>query len=183
MSLESLVDELRARGEADLSAVATQREADLGRIASELQGKVAQLRADAAKAADAEAARDRAQRLAAANLAARRLLYEAREEKLDEGFEEVRRLLTGLTETPDYAALLRRQLATANQRLGRTVRIYGRADDAALLGRLAGKAFDPEPRPILGGLVAETPDGRRRLDLSFDELLRQRADAVRGLLL
>jgi len=73
-------------------------------------------------------------------------------------------------------------IARAGERLGRSTRVSGRADDAALLTRLAGKSFDAAPRPILGGIVAETPDGRRRLDLSFDELMRQHADAVRGLL-
>ena len=36
--------------------------------------------------------------------------------------------------------------------------------------------------PILGGLVASTPDGHRRLDLSLDELLRLREGEVRELL-
>ncbi len=182
MSLESLVDELRARGEAELKASAAQRDAELAKIASERDAKVAQLRADAAKATAAEAARDRAQRIAAAHLAARRLLYEAREERLDAGFDATRQLLAALTEQPEYANVLRRQVAAATSRLGKSVRVFGRAEDASLLARLAGKSFDPAPRAILGGLVAETPDGRRRLDLSFDELLRQRADAVRGLL-
>ncbi len=182
MSLESLVDELRSRGESELRTIVAQRDAELARIAADREAKVAQSRADAAKATEAELARDRAQRLAAAHLAARRLLYEAREEKLDAGLAATRKLLSDLTETPQYADVLRRQLAAATSRLGRSVRVFGRAEDAALLARLAGKSFDAEPRPILGGLVAETPDGRRRLDLSFDELLRQRADAVRALL-
>jgi vacuolar-type H+-ATPase subunit E/Vma4 len=182
MSLESLVDELRARGEAELKAIAAQQDDDLAKIAAERDAKLAQSRAEAARATETEVARDRAQRLAAAHLAARRQLYEAREEKLDAGFAETRRLLSQLTETPAYADVLRRQLQAATARLGKTVRVFGRAEDASLLARLAAKAFDPEPRPILGGIVAETPDGRRRLDLSFDELLRQRADAVRALL-
>jgi vacuolar-type H+-ATPase subunit E/Vma4 len=182
MSLESLVDEIRSRGEAELKSVAARRDAELSKISAERDARVEAIRADAAKATEAEVARERAQRLAAAHLAARRLLYEAREERLAQGFAETRQLLADLSEEAEYATILRRMLASATARLGKSARVSGRAGDAALLARLAGKSFDPSPRPILGGLVAETPDGRRRLDLSFDELLRQHADAVRGLL-
>jgi len=182
MSLESLVDEIRARGETELKTVAAQREAELAEIAAERDARVTAVRADAAKATEAEVARYRAQRVAAAHLAARRLLYEAREERLARGFEETRKLLSDITDDVEYAAVLRRMISSAGARLGKSARVSGRAEDAALLARLAGRSFDPAPRPILGGVVAETPDGRRRLDLSFDELLRQRADAVRRIL-
>ena len=182
MSLESLVDEIRLRGEAEAKAIASKRGADLAEIAGDLERRIAALRAESSRATDAEVSRDRAMRLAAAHLAARRLLYEAREERLAQGFAETRQLLRDLTNEPEYAAVLRRMIASASDRLGRSVRVMGRAEDAPLLQRLAGKPFDPTPQPILGGVVVETPDGRRRLDLSFDELLRQRADAVRAVL-
>ncbi len=182
MSLESLVDEIRSRGEAELKAAGEQRAADLARIASEREARLAAVRAEAEKTTAAEAARDRAQRLAAAHLAARRLTYEAREDRLDRGLADAREILAGLSGSPAYAGILRRMITNATARLGRAARISGRADDAALLARLAGRAFDPTPRSIAGGIVAESEDGRRRLDLSFDELLRQRADRVRGLL-
>ncbi|MGP8076580.1 MAG: hypothetical protein ACLP8Y_07620 [Thermoplasmata archaeon] len=70
----------------------------------------------------------------------------------------------------------------ANDSLGKQLRISGRAEDAALLQKVAGKSFDPTPQSIVGGLVAETPDGSRRLNLSFDELLRLREDRVREIL-
>jgi vacuolar-type H+-ATPase subunit E/Vma4 len=182
MSLESLIEEIRSRGEAELQAIEAQRDRQLAEIARDREARLGTIRGEAARATDAEIARDRAQRIAAAHLAARRLLYEAREERLSRGVEETRQRLADLASADAHEAILRRMLASANARLGRGARLSGRAEDAALLGRVAGKAFDPTPRPILGGLVAETPDGRRRLDLSFDELLRQRADAVRALL-
>ena len=182
MSLESLVEEIRSRGEAELSSLSTKRDADLAQIASDRDARVAALRAEVARSTELETARERGQRIAAAHLAARRLLYEAREDRLTRGLESTRQLLTDLTERPEYSAVLRRMISSAGVRLGKGVRLTGRSEDAALLSRLAGKAFDPTPRAILGGLVAETPDGRRRLDLSLDELLRQHADAVRALL-
>ena len=182
MSLESLVDEIRSRGEAELKSASDRRAADLAKIAADLEARVAAIRSESETATAAEASRDRAQRLAAAHLAARRLAYEAREDRLDHGLAEVRELLADLAGTPAYSGVLQRMVATATARLGKSARISGRGEDAALLSRLAGRGFDPTARRITGGIVAESEDGHRRLDLSFDELLRQRADAVRGLL-
>jgi vacuolar-type H+-ATPase subunit E/Vma4 len=73
-------------------------------------------------------------------------------------------------------------VGVATSTLGKQLKITGRAEDAAVLAKVAGKSFDPAPQPILGGLIAETPDGRRRLNLSFDELLRLNEDRLRELL-
>ena len=182
MSLESLVEEVRARGEAELKTIAERRDAELRAIGEDREARVTRVRTEASRTAEAEVGRERAQRVAAAHLAARRLLYEAQEERLTEGLAQVRQVLADLTEEAEYAAILRRMIARASDRLGRSVRISGRAEDAALLAKLAGRAFDPTARAIAGGVIVETADGRRRLDLSFDELLRQHADAVRALL-
>ncbi len=181
MPLESLVEEIRRRGEADVAALRASTAAEVARIDGERDRQVAAIRTEARQAGEREAARERAQRLAGAKLAARKLLYEAREARLQRALEETRELLLEFAGSPAYAGVLKRMIATATDELGRTVRIRGRADDAATLGRLAGKSFDPAAEPILGGIVAETPDGRRRLNLSFDELLRLRSDRVRAL--
>ena len=182
MSLESLVEEIRRRGEADLAVLTASRDAETAKIVAARDRQVADVRAHAARATDAEIAHERTQRLAAAKLQARKLLYEAREQRLERAIAETRTLLQEYTKSPQYPAVLKRMMSTATDALGKQVRVLGRGEDAALLARVAGKSFDPTPQAILGGLVAETPDGSRRLNLSFDELLRLREDRVRELL-
>ena len=182
MSLESLVDEIRSRAEAELRATAEAQKAETVRVEADRDRRVAAIRSESARATEMEAARERAQRVAAAKLQARKLLYEAREKRLEGALDETRKLLTEYTASPDYPAVLKRMVGVATDALGKQVRITGRAEDAGRLGRAAGKMFDPSPRPILGGLIAETPDRTRRLNLSFDELLRLREDKVRELL-
>ncbi len=181
MSLETLVDEIRSRGESELRTLAEQRAKEEAASAAARDRKIEELRRDSARSVELESTRLRAQRIAAAKLAARKLLYSAREQRLERSLEETRTLLADYTSEPEYANVLKRMFGTATDTLGGSVNVSGRAEDAALLRRIAGKAFDPTPRPILGGLVAETPDGRRRLDFSFDELLRLRGDKVREL--
>jgi len=182
MTLESLVEEIRRRGEAELRSIADRRAAETARIAADRDGRVEEIRAQSARATEAEVQRERTQRIAAAKLRSRKLLYEAREARLESAIAETRELLRDFTSSATYPNVLRRMCAVANEALGKPVRVSGRAEDVGLLAKAAGKSFDPTPQPILGGLIAETPDGTRRLNLSFDELLRLREDKVRELL-
>jgi V/A-type H+/Na+-transporting ATPase subunit E len=182
MSLESLVAEIRARGQAELSAIEGAQAKEASRIAADRDAAIAALRAESTRLAEAEAARERAQRIAAAKLKARKLLYEAREARLEQAIRETRDLLRAYADSDDYPVTLKRMVDLANDRLGKQIRVMGRAADASKISKVAGKATDPTPLPILGGVVAETTDGTRRLNLSFDELLRLHEDRVRELL-
>jgi vacuolar-type H+-ATPase subunit E/Vma4 len=179
---DELGEEIRRRGEADLAAVIASQDTESAKILAETDRRLAQVHTESARATDAEIAREHAQRLAAAKLQARKLLHEAREKRLESAIAETRALLQEYTRSPEYPAVLKRMVAAATESLGKPIRISGRGDDAALLARVSGKSYDPAPQPILGGLIAETPDGSRRLNLSFDELLRLREDQVRELL-
>ena len=182
MALEDLVEEIRRRGEAEVAKIHSSRSADEARLFREREQKLVEIRSQTAKAAETEAAREKAQRLAAAKLKSRKLLYEARERRLENAVTETRSLLEEFTGSKEYDAVLRQMIDAASRALGKQIRVSGRAEDAARLTRIAGKSFDPTPQPILGGVVVETIDGARRLNLSFDELLRLREDRVRELL-
>jgi V/A-type H+/Na+-transporting ATPase subunit E len=182
MTLEDLIEEIRRRGEADLEKISAERSTAETTIAQERDRRLAELRAESDRTSAAEVARERTQRLAAAKLKARKMVYEAREARLARAIDETKSLLRDFTRSDAYPAVLRRMVAAATASLGKQLRVSGRAEDAATLAKVAGKLFDPTPQPILGGLIAETPDGRRRLNLSFDELLRLNEDRVRDLL-
>jgi vacuolar-type H+-ATPase subunit E/Vma4 len=182
MSLESLIDEIRARAEAELKAADDARRAATAKIEADRDRAVREIAETSARAGDAEAVRERAQRIAAAKLKSRKLLYEARERRLEQALRETRDLLAEYTDRPEYAGVLRRMVQVATDELGRPLKVSGRAEDSARLQKAAGKSFDPTPQPILGGLIAESADGSRRLNLSFDELLRLREDKVREIL-
>lgn len=183
MSLDRLVQEIRARAEAEIESADAQARTESTRIATERDRRLEEIRSGAERTSHAETSRERSQRLAAAKLKARQSLYEAREARLTEAIRETRDLLQDYTSSPEYPKVLERMVAAARDELGTSVRISGRAEDAERLRGLAGASFDARTaRPILGGLIAETPDGNRRLNFSFDELLRLREDRVRELL-
>ncbi|MCI4372298.1 MAG: hypothetical protein L3K02_01440 [Thermoplasmata archaeon] len=182
MTLELLVAEIRARGERELATESQKFEAEKARLLADRTQRATSLQNDLRTRAEAESRRERAQRVAAARMQSRKLEYEAQERAMNDSLGAVRTLLARFTEGDEYPEALRRMYAVATDELGKELRVSGRSEDAALLKSLAGRSFDPTPAPILGGLIAETTDGARRLTLSFDELLRLREDRVRSLL-
>lgn len=183
MTLERLVEEIRAQAERELDEERKRTDAEEQQIAQDRDRRTRQIGEESHRLTEAEASREQAQRVAAAKMQARKLVYETRERKTGEALVEVRKVLSDYTRGGDYPAVLKRMFAVATDRLGKQVKISGRAEDASLLKAACGKSFDDAtPVPILGGMIAETSDGSRRLNLSFDELLRLREDEVRSLL-
>lgn len=182
MTLERLVEEIRSRGAADLASSEAKLAAERIRLTQERDRRIAEVTRRLSEEGEREAARVRAQKVAGARMQARKLEYEARERALTASLGGVRDLLVQFTRSSEYPDVLERMYDFAVDALGKGVRVSGRAEDASALKALAGKAFNPQPQPILGGLIAETPDGARRLTLTLDELLRLREDKARELL-
>ncbi|HKV90272.1 MAG TPA: V-type ATP synthase subunit E [Thermoplasmata archaeon] len=182
MSLDRLVEEIRLRGEEELAREVERQRTEESAIVADRDRRIGEARQGAQRRLELEVARERAQRLASAKLQARKAVYEAKERQTSGALGRVREILGEYTRSEEYGKVLRRMAAYATERLGKSAKVMGRSEDAALLKKAAGAAFDPAPQPILGGLVAESADGARRLNLSFDELLRLREDQVRALL-
>jgi vacuolar-type H+-ATPase subunit E/Vma4 len=182
MSLDSLIEEIQRRSQVELGDLLAKASAEEARIATERDRRIQEIRTEQERGTQLDVARDRAQRIAAAKLAARKKVYGAQEERLHRLIEGAQGVLREFTGSEEYTDTLRRMVASAVEAFGKQVRISGRSEDANRLGKLAGKSFEPTARPILGGIIAETPDGKRRLDLSFDEMIRLREDRVREIL-
>jgi vacuolar-type H+-ATPase subunit E/Vma4 len=182
MSLDRLIEEIRTRADADLASARAKGEAEKARIAKERDEKSDRLRSQVTLQGENEARRLKAQRIAGARMQARKLEYEAQEKALGASLVGVRSLLQEFTRSEEYPKVLQRMYDLAVSELGKDVRVLGRAEDASVLKGIAGRAFSATPQPIMGGLIAETPDGSRRLMLTFDELLRLREDRVRELI-
>lgn len=182
MSLDRLVEEIRSQGEAALKETEARVATESEKIVQERERRIAESGVEAQRQGELEASRERMQRIAAAKLRARQKLYEAREARLENALLETRDLLKEYTTSPQYPLVLERMYRVAQAELGPDSVVRGRTEDASLLQKIAGSSFQPRGEPIVGGLIAESPDGRRRLNLSFDELLRLREDRVRELL-
>ncbi|MCI4352007.1 MAG: hypothetical protein L3K14_01270 [Thermoplasmata archaeon] len=182
MSLERLVAEIEHRAEQEIAREQARFEAEQAKILADRTRRMEAIRADAQRGAAQTAARERTRRIAGARLEAKKLGYEYQEARTKELLETVKTRLAEYAGSPDYPRLLKRMYAAAASRLGKDLKLRGRAEDARLLRSVAGSGFDDTPLSVVGGFVAETADGTRRLNLTFDELLRLREDQLRALL-
>jgi V/A-type H+-transporting ATPase subunit E len=182
MSLDRLVEEIRRRAEDDLQQQAARQANEEAAVATGRDARIAAVGEQTLRTTEREITRERAQKLASAKLEARKLVYAAEESRMSDALGETRELLADYTDSDEYPKVVKRMVAYASEVLGKSTKVMGRSADAALLKKVAGSGFDPTPQAILGGIVAESADGSRRLNLSFDELLRLREDRVRQLL-
>jgi vacuolar-type H+-ATPase subunit E/Vma4 len=182
MSLERLVAEIENRTQQEIASEQARFEKERAEIVADRTRRIEALRADTLHRATQEAARERTRRIAGARLEAKKLGYEFQEARTQEFLDAVRKQLAEYTKSPEYPKLLKRMHAAAVSRLGKDLKVRGRAEDAKLLKAVAGTGFDDTPLPVVGGFVAETTDGTRRLNLTFDELLRLREDGLRSVL-
>ncbi len=182
MSLERLVAEIESRAQQEIAGEQARFEKEQAEIVADRARRIDALRSDALRRANQEAARERTRLVAGARLEAKKLGYEFQESRTQELLGAVKRQLADYTKSPEYPKLLKRMYAAATSRLGKELKIRGRAEDAKVLKGVAGAGFDDAPLPVSGGFVAETSDGTRRLNLTFDELLRLREDELRSFL-
>jgi vacuolar-type H+-ATPase subunit E/Vma4 len=182
MSLERLVAEIEHRAQEEIAKEQARFEAEQAKILENRAHRIEAIRAEVLGRATQEAARERTRRTAGARLVAKKLGYEFQEARTGELLEVVRAQLAKYAGSPEYPKLLKRMYSAATGRLGKEIKVRGRIEDAKILRSIAGGAYDNAPLSIAGGFVAETVDGSRRLNLSFDELLRLREDELRSLL-
>lgn len=182
MSLERLVAEIESRAKQQVADEQARFEKERSQILADRARRVEATRTDVLRQASLEAARERTRRVAAARLEAKKLDYEFQEARTRELLAAVRAQLAQYAGSTDYPKLLKRMYAAAVSRLGKALKVRGRAEDGKLLRSIGGSGFDDRPLSVLGGFVAETPDGSRRLNLTFDELLRLREDELRSAL-
>ncbi len=182
MSLERLVAEIESRAQQQIADEQARFEKARAEIDGDRTRRIEAIRTEAARRASQDAARERTRRIAAARLEAKKLGYEAQEARTQVLLEAVKTQLAAYTTSAEYPKLLKRMFVSASGRLGKDIKVRGRAEDARVLRSVAGSAFDDTPVPATGGFVAETADGARRLNLTFDELIRLREDELRSLL-
>lgn len=182
MGLERLAAEIEAKAKAELDAELARRSQEEAKLLASRAERLKAIDDASQRILEVESRREKVQRLARAKVEARKLLYEARERRIGTGLKSARDALADYTKSSDYPKLLEKMVEHATEVLGPKVKLLARSADLPTLKSVAGRGVPASAAPMIGGLIAETPDGKRRLDLSFDDLLRLKEDRVREIL-
>jgi vacuolar-type H+-ATPase subunit E/Vma4 len=168
VTLEGFVQVILDRGKAEIDELRAQAHAERERLLAETRAEGAKALEEAEQRAHEAAARKRTQDLARAELEARRIVLTAQREALDQVYEEALRRLASLEENPD---LLRTLLKENESEWATGGKVYCAARDEALVRKIVGKAFAGTIDGA-GGVIIESGDGTRRIDLRYESILR-----------
>ncbi len=165
MSLDAVIEKIRAAGDAEIDAIRKEGAAERERMLADARKEGAALKADRLAAAESAGERLKTQELAKAELQAKKITLAAQKEILDRVLETARDRLAA---SPRRAEVIRALLAEYKDETA-SGRVLAHEEDAAVV-RSSGLA-PPATLDCLGGLVIESADGSRRVDLRFETIL------------
>lgn len=166
MGLESVVEDVLARGRSEVEGIRRAALAERDRILQNAGAEGAKLLEIRELEAKQAAERLRVQALARAELESKKIVLSAEKELLDEVYGKVLEKLSVLEGREDILqALLKAH--TADWKTGK---VYCNARDADAIRAVVGSSF-AGTIDCVGGIVIESGDGTHRIDLRFETLL------------
>lgn len=168
MSLEDFVQVILDKGKTEADAIRAQAQAEAEQILAEIRAEGEKAVSEAARRAQESAARKKVQDLARADLEARKSALTAQKEALDEVY---RRALDRLASLKDNPELLRKILKANEGEWKAGGKVFCSPKDETAVKQIVGRAY-AGPIDAAGGVVIESADGARRVDLRYESILR-----------
>jgi V/A-type H+/Na+-transporting ATPase subunit E len=176
MSLDTVVEDIQEEARARAEEIRAEAEAEAAEIVAEAEADAEEIEERRAREVEREIEQEREQRLSSAKLEAKQERLAARRDVLADVYAEVEDEIASLS--GERRELLTRELldaALTEYDTGDTVRVYGRAEDEALIESLvdetAHDATYAGERECLGGVVVESDESRVRVNNTFDSVL------------
>jgi vacuolar-type H+-ATPase subunit E/Vma4 len=182
VAAESLLKEVEDKRKKTIQMLETEYSAKKEEVSNRASEQKAYIADASKKEAAALVQRERIRITGAAKLQSKKMVFDATEKMLESNVAALKQALADMAGSKDYPDLLSRMVAYASKRLGGNISVKGRAADSAALKKLGVKVSSPNLESI-GGFKATSSDGTLELDLTFEDLLRNREDEVRALIL
>ena len=175
MSLEHVVDDIKAEARARAEEIHAETEEEVEAIIAEAEADAEAIKDERATEVEQRIDQEREQALSSAKLEAKQQRLEARRDVLADVREAAEDALAGL-DGEKRKSLTRSLLEDAAAEFDddAAVAVYGRSEDQALIEELLGAydGFDfAGERECLGGVVLESESARIRVNNTFDSVL------------
>ncbi len=177
MTLDTVVEDIREQARARAEDIRQDAEEEAEEIRADAEADAEEIRADVLADAERQIEQEREQRMSSAKLEAKQSRLEARRDVLQSVRDEVEKEIATLPD--DEREELTRALldaAAAEIEGGKSVQVYGRADDQAMLESLLAEYDGFEyagEYDCLGGVVVESTESRVRIKNTFDSILEE----------
>ncbi|MFQ5909788.1 MAG: V-type ATP synthase subunit E family protein [Thermoplasmata archaeon] len=167
MGLESVVKGILEAGRRESQEIVSEGKKEAEKIISDAKKKGTEEMNRKVEDAEVEGEKRRVQDLARAELEVKRLALEAQKEILDKVYS---RALERLRTLQSSDLILRRLLSSHSADV-MTGKVYSNEKDRMTVQSVVGASF-AGARPILGGVVIESSDGRSTIDLTYETLMQ-----------
>jgi len=179
MGFDDLRREILHTAFEDVKRINAEADAEEKRITGAAEAVRAQAISSAKAEAAALSAAERGERLAAARLAGKKLIAQAREGLVVRAVEGVREKFYGIVETDAYQKLLNTLVEDGVSEAGRGACVRVNARDKKKVKRFSD-AKAGEPVGIAGGAIIESADGRITVRNTLESLFEENMDVVRA---
>lgn len=182
MAAESLLKEVEDKRKKTIASLESEYSAKKAEVTNRAAEQKTYISESSRKEADSLAQRERIRISGAAKLQSKKTLFDATEQMLENNIAALKQSLADIAGSKEYQGLLSKMAAYASKRLGGNISVACRTSDAAALKKLGVKVTSSNLETV-GGFKATSTDGTLELDLTFEELLRNREDDARAFIL
>jgi len=175
MPLEAVIEEIQKIGEEEIRKIKEEAKNEAEKIISDAKAEAEEILRKAKEEAEKEAERYKKQEISSVNLEMKRLLLNKKKEILEEVIKIVEDRIRKMD--PDTKRKLLENLIKSNAD-GEMV-VYSNKDDEPLVREIISGMSNLKYGgniDCLGGVILESIDGEVRINLTFDELLKQLYD-------
>jgi V/A-type H+/Na+-transporting ATPase subunit E len=182
VAAESLLGEVEEKRKKTIQMLEAEYSAKKDEVAKRAEEQKSYIQNSSKKEAAALVQREKIRIGGAAKLQSKKIVFDATEKMLENNVAALKQVLADFANSKDYPEMLAKLVKYASKRLGGAITVRSRPADAALLKKLGVKVTASDLDTI-GGVKATNSDGTLELDLTFEELLRNREDEARAFIL
>lgn len=168
MSLDKVIKNVLETGKAEAQKIIKEGQQERAKQVKAAQEEGKKLLLEKTKESEDLLQRMSTQEIARSELESKKIVLGSQKEVLDSVYEKA---LERLRNLPQNETLLR-SLVAQNQDEIRTGKVYSNEKDAAIARALVGSNYGGTI-DCIGGLVIESQDGQRRIDLRYETKLRE----------
>jgi len=171
MALESLVEEILKKGEEEVSRIKSEAEEKAKSIISDARRKAEELLLKAREEAEKEIESIRRQEISSVNLEMKRELLNKKKDVLERVFEAVKERIKNM-EKEEKREILKKMV---ERNASGNMAIYSNKEDEEIVREIASELnlIYRGNVDCIGGVILESLDGNVRINLTFDDILKQ----------
>jgi V/A-type H+-transporting ATPase subunit E len=178
MGIEKLKGSLLSEAKEDAQKIVDAAQAHVDSMLEEERSKRSAMKKEAERDVERLLGEQRNERIAWARLESRRIIAEAREDAIKNVLEDFFDSLGTARKSPEYKKFLGSAFSSSVSELGSGAVVHVAKGDRALLPSQKGVKV-VEDLEGLGGLLAESADGKIRMDMTLETMFDSRRDEVR----